>query len=91
MPIFENIDQIPGISFQDKLNHLSNCNCCERHQICKPILFVPWIETPFNNNPHIHSCMCNCRHLARFICRQANGYTPPPVTRVNTPKSIIDF
>lgn len=84
------INNIPGDSYQDKLDHLSNCHCCERHQINKPSLFVPWHETHFHNDQTIHACMCNCRHNARIICRQADGYIPPPVTRNNTPTSIID-
>lgn len=80
-------DEVPGLTFQDKLNHLSNCHCCERHQVNKPTLFQPWYETPFNNTQYIHNCMCNCRHVARAICRQANNQPMRP----NSPTSIIDF
>ena len=44
------IHDVPGISFQDKLNTLNNCFCCERHQINKPSLFIPWQETPITIN-----------------------------------------
>lgn len=83
-------DHVPGSSYQDKLNHLANCNCCERHQINKPIVFEPWHDTPFHDIQATYPCMCNCRHVARFICRQANN-TPPPPTRINSPTSIVDF
>ena len=79
----EAFDQVPGFSFQQKLDHLSNCNCCERHQINKPIIFSAWNETPFNYDQSIHPCMCNCRHISRMICRQVIGRPPSPV-------SIID-
>ena len=85
------IDNVPGNTFQDKLNHLANCNCCERHQVNKPTLFAPWNETPFNNNQSNYLCMCNCRQMARFICRQADGYNPPPITRNNSPVSVLDL
>lgn len=85
------LHDVPGLSYQDKLNHLSNCNCCLRHQVNKPTVFVPWHETPFHNNQITHLCTCNCRHVARFICRQAPGYTTRFITRKNTPVSIIDF
>lgn len=88
--IENSFDSVPGASYSDKLNFLSNCNCCERHQINKPTLFAPWYETPFSNNNTTHTCTCNCRHIARFICRQADDYTPP-IIRTNTPNSIIDF
>lgn len=83
------IDNVPGNTFQDKLNHLANCNCCERHQLNKPILFVHWYDTSFSNNQLNNPCTCNCRHIARFICRQT--IVPPPPTRVNSPTSVIDF
>ncbi len=88
----QRFDDVPGLTYQDKLNHLSNCNCCDRHQVNKPTVFSAWHETPFHNNQTIHQCMCDCRHVARFICRQSDDYTPPPppVTRYNTPNSVID-
>ena len=89
--IQQTIDNIPGTNYQDKLNHLANCNCCERHQVNKPTIFMAWQETPFHNNQFTHPCMCNCRHVARFICRQAHDYNPPPITRNNTPVSVIDI
>ncbi len=85
------LDDVPGASYQDKLNHLANCDCCERHQVNKPTVFAAWHETPFHNTQGTHPCMCNCRHVARFICRQADGYNPPPITRSNTPLSVLDM
>ena len=87
--IQQSIDDIPGSSYQDKLDSLNLCNCCHRHNINKPMLFRPWIETEtpvnsFNN----HSCTCNCRHVARFICRQAPGYIPP-IPPPNSPITVI--
>ena len=85
------IDNVHGYSFQDKLNNLANCNCCERHQVNKPTVLELWHETPANNfHLDIYPCMCNCRHVSRFICRQINE-PPPPTTRVNSPTNVIDF
>jgi hypothetical protein len=84
-------DDVPGISYQHKLNNLANCNCCQRHQVNKPTVFTAWFETPCHDIQASHSCTCNCRHVARFICRQADDYTPPPITRHNTPISVIDI
>ena len=84
-------DDVPGDSYQHKLNHLSNCGCCDRHQINKPMVFSSWHETHSNNNQVTYSCMCDCRHVARFICRQAVGYNPSPISRPNTPTSVINI
>jgi hypothetical protein len=82
-------DNVPGFSYQDKLNYLANCKCCVRHQINKPIVFVPWHETPVNNSQQfIYPCMCNCRHVARHICRQVDSQPP---TLANSPTNIIDL
>ena len=63
------ISNIEGETFQEKLNTLSRCNCCSKHQINKPVNLAPWVETPFNGTTNI-TCPCDCRHTARFICRQ---------------------
>ena len=64
------IDSIPGSNLREKLQHVANCNCCERHQINKPRVLAPWVETPWNNSQnYLTGCDCDCRHLARFICR----------------------
>lgn len=57
----------------DILTFLSFCDCCDRHQINKPIVFSPWLEIPLSDN-HFNICRCDCRHLARIICRQHNDY-----------------
>ena len=86
------IDDVPGDTYQDKLDHLSNCNCCKRHQINKPSVFTVWQETQFHNNQEVHSCICNCRHVARFICRQCYDYkTPTIIHSINPPSDIYKF
>lgn len=81
------IADVPGDTYQDKLDYLSNCKCCKRHQINKPSVFTIWQETEFHYNEKVYSCMCDCRHLARFICRQCDNYETPPII---TPPSYID-
>lgn len=73
MTEYSNLDElfssIPGNDFQEKLNHLALCNCCERHQFNKPDVWSPEINIPFNYTQQ-NSCLCDCRHTARWICRQ---------------------
>lgn len=82
---------IPGTTYSQKLSYLSSCNCCERHQKNKPVIFKPWNDCDISNvsqfNPD--NCQCNCRHAARFICRQCPAEniiddTPP------SPKNILN-
>ena len=67
--LFEEFDKIPGKTWKDKLEHCAACKCCERHQFKKPTSFVAWTETPLKDS--VRTCVCDCRHMARFICRQA--------------------
>ena len=72
------IDGIPGNTNQDKLNHLSQCNCCLKHKINKPRVFMPCDETSAVYTPNLLAsftfreqlCPCFCRHMARQICRR---------------------
>lgn len=78
--LFEQFDQIQGKTWKEKLEACGECRCCKRHQVNKPGYFAPWIET----NPKLHyqsrTCECDCRHLARWLCRQA-----PKVPQVEDP------
>ena len=90
--IKNNIDSVPGDSYENKIIFLSKCNCCERHKINKPFIFYPWVDTPDNFNKSNNNCACNCRHISRFICRQyPNNFTiqSPIVSRENSNDSII--
>ena len=72
-PIETEINNIFGNTYEEKIHYLATCNCCERHQFNKPIVYTSWVELPTAprslqariNMP----CFCNCRHMARFICR----------------------
>ena len=68
--LFEEFDKIPGKTWKEKLEHCAACRCCKRHQVDKPMSFAPWIETHFKNSGR-NACLCDCRHMARFLCRQA--------------------
>ncbi len=70
--ICQEICNVDGDTIQEKLNTLSNCNCCARHQINKPRTLDIWINTPLNYNYRNTHCTCKCRHLARFICRNSD-------------------
>tara|TARA_B100000965_G_scaffold139764_1_gene116346 strand:+ start:228 stop:569 length:342 start_codon:yes stop_codon:yes gene_type:complete len=67
------LNSIPGENYKEKLEYLSKCNCCERHKKNKPVKFEKWIELPVNNTEE-KTCPCECRHVARFICRQHPDY-----------------
>jgi len=63
--------EIPGTTWQAKLDHCAACKCCPRHQEKRPRSLVHWIDSdPRMNRQVVHECGCDCRHLARFICRQ---------------------
>ena len=57
---------------EEVINNLSNCQCCQRHQINRPRTF----ETNNQNNQNnilgifvLHNCQCPCRNYCRFINR----------------------
>ena len=63
---------VQGQTPEDKLKTLNKCNCCDRHSTNKPKNLAPWIETTSNlfmKYDETVKCECNCRHLARIICR----------------------
>lgn len=86
-------NQIYGLTWQDKLDYLALCKCCDRHQINKPAIFKTWIDnnTPTNFTFDNNRCYCKCRHLARYICRQTEEYPGigRPLKNPPTPKSVI--
>ena len=68
IPMFKYID---GETWQEKLDTLNMCDCCERHKKDKPSIISPWKDTPFTFTHLLeHDCDCDCRHIARFMCRQ---------------------
>jgi hypothetical protein len=73
MQIFhEKCQEIEGESWQDKINTLNKCNCCPRHKINRPTNMQVWYELPINSyGPP--ACTCDCRHMARHICRTICG------------------
>ena len=87
IPLNDLFREVLGDTWQDKLNTLSLCNCCVRHQINKPSFFSTWIETPYTGNNN-HICNCNCRHIARHICRQTSDYPGLP-SRPISPNTIL--
>ena len=53
---------------KEALKILNMCKCCERHQINRPNVLKKWIDTDMNFIQD-SICECDCRHLARHICR----------------------
>ena len=87
----QEFNNIYGLTWQEKLDYLALCKCCDRHQMNKPTIFKTWVD---NNTPllfHYNSCNCKCRHIARFICRQTEDYSGVglPLKNPPTPKSVI--
>jgi len=58
-----------GNTWQEKLDSLVQCKCCERHQLNKPTTMALWVDIELHGTQHT-PCKCKCRHIARFICRQ---------------------
>ena len=56
---------------QNVLDTFNACSCCERHQILKPKKLRPWVNTEFHGTQETN-CLCCCRHLSRFICREVD-------------------
>ena len=68
--------KIPGNTWQAKLNNCSSCRCCTRHQTKRPnrLVSLTYDSSDMNVTQSIDPmCNCNCRHMARFICRQVNA------------------
>jgi hypothetical protein len=63
---------------QVKLNQLDQCNCCPRHQINKPSELKPWVELDESRDNTPDRCQCDCRHKARWICREMCVKVDPP-------------
>ena len=63
------IAAVPGDTNQEKLDFLSKCNCCERHNTNKP----GSLNDPCSGGSRCTDvdpgCYCSCRHTARFIVR----------------------
>lgn len=85
---------VPGNTWADKIVHLNKCDCCERHPKDKPKIFGPSIELPSRKHLRddldtVKQCPCNCRHLARQICRQ-HGVSLPPLDLPEIPRTPAD-
>ena len=64
------------MSCQDKIDQHASCRCCITHGLNKPKIYAPWVETewpgprrPEEKAPTGGACQCDCRHQARFLCR----------------------
>lgn len=70
--VLAKIDLLAGNSMESKLAKLNECKCCYRHQTNKPKTYTHWYdcksETIIENQSFLQ-CGCNCRHMARWICR----------------------
>jgi|MDTC01.1.fsa_nt_gb hypothetical protein len=74
------INAIEGDSMEAKLAMLNQCNCCDRHQTNKPKAFTPWYDCESNKmmwHESFIQCECNCRHMARWICRACTDDSSP--------------
>jgi len=80
---------LKGWTWSEKLDRCAACNCCERHQNNKPceIRVYQDIESGLTRGRQeridlLDWCPCNCRHMARWICRLAkereDGYIVMP-------------
>ena len=73
MKIFhKKAQKIKGKTWQNKIDTLNKCDCCDKHKINKPSKLALWYELPFHNTQH-RDCNCDCRHMSRMICRTICG------------------
>lgn len=49
---------------------MSSCQCCKRHQVRKPKSIVKKESENYFNWTRDTDCLCPCRHVSRFICRE---------------------
>ena len=72
--------KIPGDSWQAKLDHCASCKCCTRHQTFRPSVLVKWSDSDADRAIKLQhrgpKCNCDCRHMARFICRTIDTTCP---------------
>ena len=72
-----------GKTNQANLDQLARCRCCVRHQLYKPIIYRPWNSNMGREDRHLgpwqgggdqdnNDCRCECRHIARMICRMCD-------------------
>tara|TARA_B100000287_G_C20662422_1_gene790595 strand:+ start:276 stop:623 length:348 start_codon:yes stop_codon:yes gene_type:complete len=79
-------EEIPGTTWEEKLKTLSSCNCCERHKKRRPKYLLPWVDlNPQGPISQETNCSCNCRHMARFICRQCEDDGSMPECPIGSP------
>jgi hypothetical protein len=74
---------------QNILDNISKCKCCQIHTINRPSIYKPFVEVPYRidvpkrpSNTYIDiygvskiTCYCDCRILARMVCRNHPNYT----------------
>ena len=68
-----------GKTNQANLDQLATCRCCDRHQMYKPTIYTPWNNNMAHPDSRLqrrnrtreenNDCECECRHIARMICR----------------------
>ena len=74
------IAALEGDSMESKLAILNECNCCDRHRTNKPSTLAPWHECQSNrmmSHESFVQCECECRHMARWICRTCTDDSTP--------------
>ena len=63
-------ESIPGENMYEKFTECINCNCCERHQIDKPVcIYIPCHSKTIKIDQNEYYCKCNCRQASRFFNR----------------------
>lgn len=70
--------KIPGDDWGSKLEHCASCKCCARHQTFRPSRLEKWTDD-MSGGHMVHTdsgCKCDCRHMARLICRNLDTTCP---------------
>jgi hypothetical protein len=65
------VERIPELSRLERIllvEALSVCDCCEEHQLNRPLTYIPHLPETAARNTGPKPCDCPCRHIARWIC-----------------------
>lgn len=69
----EMYDSIKGDTIFEKFQTCSDCKCCKRHQINRPVcIYISYQDSRLPTNKDEYECACSCRHSLRHLNRIYN-------------------
>ena len=61
--------ELDATRVQNIISELSDCTCCERHQINRPTTLCQLVTVEPTMSSMTMKCTCRCRHDIRHLCR----------------------